>query len=232
MLILFPGLYVISAALFSVSLCLLIVSDLCKKEGDDVKSKPQGYLREGSKQHRKWRRRKRTRRRLDSSPLLRDTTSSSQDSESSDSNSSDPGDFIEIDEGEQKEAQKALESAGRQGQVRGAGRMGCKVEQGAQRVLRTAERQQQAQAVTRPSSSTPPKQVGRTGRGPVRRAYGSMDTISGGGAVAAAVLNPKRCMSDLEPAGPAPVIGSVSEWSTVSPSVEEKRWLAESQEGI
>ena len=58
MLILFPGLYVVSATLFSVSLLLLIARDQCHQE-DDVKSKSPGHARQTSRDRQRKRRRRR-----------------------------------------------------------------------------------------------------------------------------------------------------------------------------
>ena len=256
MLILFPGLYVVSAALFSVSLCLLMAGDLCKKRRDEVKLKSPGQIKEASRQ----RRRRRVQARLsENSPLLqevRDKNSSVQGRESGSSNS-DSDDFIEIDEREQIEAQRALESGaaassaggsqkrpiithpyrGAQGQGVGRGRgygavstAGVRVGRGRGRgygavstgVGRGRGRGRGYRAVTTGAG------MGRgNGHGDestagvgVGRGYGAVSTGAG-------VANEQQRMS-----APAPVIGSVSEWSVLSPSVEEKHWMAEMHEGI
>ena len=99
MLILFPGLYVLSAVLFSVSLTILIVSELCRKR-NEVKSKSTKHMSSAAKR-RKERRRRRQRRRLsrpasEGSPLLQEEPEGAAQSESeSDSGSED---FVEIDD--------------------------------------------------------------------------------------------------------------------------------------
>lgn len=198
MLILFPGLYVISATLFCVSLGLMIAGDMCKQHGDIVKSKPPQHAQQTSRTHRK---RRRKGHKSEARPLLRDMTGrhpSTQESESSNSEDSDCGDFLEIDEREQKEAQEAVDSpaaasGGRQRPiaiVSGGGGGG-----GASNVVSPQRR---------------PRVLGRAANRGRVRGYGTVSDV-----------------------GPAPVVGSVSEWSVASLTVKnEKRWLAESQEGI
>ena len=121
MLILFPGLYVISATLFCVSLCLMIAGDMSKQCGDIVKSKSPQHAQQTSRKPRR-KRRKGEVKSPEGRPLLRDMTGRNVgvvESGSSDSEGSDCGDFLEIDEREQKEAQEAVDSptasSGRQG---------------------------------------------------------------------------------------------------------------------
>lgn len=191
MLILFPGLYVISAFLFSISLLLLILGDFCKKS-EEVKVKTPGQVKEASRQRRRRRRRRRTQARLtESSPLVEERNYGIQGPES-DSSDSISDDFVEIDEREQSEAQAALESAAAVGGASGGRR--------------------QRSILSRHSR-------GDRDRGEDRgRGYGAVD-ITGVGA-------------SRHAAEPAPVIGSISEWSVCPSTAEEKRWLAESQEGI
>ena len=230
MLILFPGLYVISATLFSLSLGLLIVRDLCQKS-DGVKLKSPGHAQQASRQRSK--RRKAHSRLKETSPLLREKNPNLQgDSDSCSSDTSDCGMFEEIDEREQKEAQKAVrisqdnhprpiivaaslndrEEVGERGWAAGGAsnvdfRGGASVSVMSESPGR--ERAQRRGKVER----------GRRGRG---RGYGAVNIPSG---------SPRgvRCVSEKQP---APVVGSVSEWSMLSPSKEEKQWLAESHGGI
>lgn len=182
MLILFPGLYVISATLFSVSLCLLIAGGMCRKDSEVVKSKSPRHAQQAARKQRKKRRNRG--RQSEGRPLLQDVTGrnlSVQDSESSSgSDDSDCGDFLEIDEREAQETQDAV-----------------------------APHDQGSVATGASNVVSPQRRRGYTGRGV--RGYGAIQSVSG--------------------AEPAPVVGSVSEWSMASPSVGEKRWLAESQEG-
>ena len=184
MLVLFPGLYVISAALFCVSLALLIASDSCK---DRVKSKPPARVKEASRQ----RRRRRVQGRiLESSPLLEEATDRNYSVQGSESDS-DLDDFVEVDERQQREAQEALESA----------------------TAAVSGGDQQRPIMIHPSTVDNDGE-GAKGRGRGRgrgRGYGAVET---------------------RVAGPAPVTGSVSEWSVLPLSAEKKCWLAESQEGI
>ena len=212
MLVLFPGLYVVSAALFSVSLFLLIVRDMCReKQGGEVKLKSPRRARQASRERRRRRRKMHSRsRHSERSPLLQDDTDRRNygvqrgPDSSSGSSASDCGDFEEIDEREQDEAKKALSAspssnpmsaavAGPGGEGRGA--------------------------------------VGREGTGRGRgRGYGSLDS---GGSASVDVLNARGSGGGVSGQGPAPVVGSVSNWSMLSPSTDEdKRWLAVSQEGI
>lgn len=112
MLILFPGLYVIAAALFSVSLFILIVSDMSKKHRDSVKLKSPGHVREASRQRQR-RRKAHNMRQSERSALLGDETnqrgSYGIQRESESSSDSDCGDFEEVDDDrEQNETQKAV----------------------------------------------------------------------------------------------------------------------------
>ena len=220
MLILFPGLYAISATLFSVSLCLLIARDLCQKR-DDVKLKSPGHVRQASRDRR---RRKGKERLFEKTPLLSEKDPSLQgDSDSSDT--SDCGIFEEIDEREQKEAQKAVsvsaDNHGRPVVVAASVNDRDDTKEGGWEDGRVPARGGASVSVM----SAPPRvqrrgrvERGRRGRG---RGYGAVDIPS----PASGVL----CVSDKQP---APVVGSISEWSMLFPSEEEKRWLAESQEGI
>lgn len=190
MLILFPGLYVISAFLFSVSLLLLIVGEFCKKS-EDVKVKTPGQVKEASRERRRRRRRRTQAKLTESSPLIEERNYGIQGPES-DSSDSISDDFVEIDERDQGEAQAALESAAAVGGASGGRR---------QRPIHS-----------RHSRGDRDRGEGR-GRG-----YGAVD-ITGVG-------------TSRRAAEPAPVVGSISEWSVCPSTAEEKRWLAESQEGI
>lgn len=189
MLILFPGLYVISAFLFCVSLFLLIVGEFCGRS-EEVKVKSPGQVKEASRQRRRRRRRRTQAKLTESSPLIEERNYGIQGPES-DSSDSVSDDFVEVDERDQCEAQAALES----GAVGGAS--------GGSR---------QRPILSRHSRGDHDRGGGRGSR------YGAVD-ITGAGA-------------SRHAAEPAPVIGSISEWSVCPSTAEEKRWLAESQEGI
>lgn len=208
MLILFPGLYVVSAALFSVCLFLLIAGDICKKRRENlVKSKSPGQVKEASRQ----RRRRRVQARLsEASPLLQevggDKNGSVQGRDYDTSSNSDSDDFIEIDEREQNEAQRALESAAAASSAGGAQR---------RPIIIHPSRGRQGQGVGRGRA------YGAVGVGRAMergRGYGALDT--------------SESVESEQRREPAPVVGSVSEWSVLSPSLEETHWLAEMQEGI
>ena len=147
----------------------------------------------------------------EASPLLQevgDRNGRVQDRESHSSSNSDSDDFVEIDEREQSEVQRAmaLEAAGSS-----AG--------GAQRrpIIIHPSRGARGQGVGRGRG------YGAVGTGATverGRVYGALDTGAGVG-------TDQRRVTE-----PAPVVGSVSEWSVLSPSLEETHWLAEMQEGI
>ena len=227
MLILFPGLYVISATLFSVSLCLLIARDLCQKR-DDVKLKSPRHVRQASRERK---RRKGKERLFEKTPLLSEKDPSLQgDSDSSDS--SDCGIFEEIDEREQKEAQKAVsfsaDSHGRPVVVAASVNDRDDTREGGWEKARVPGVVPARGGASVSVMSAPPRvqkrgRVERGRRGRVR-GYGAVDVPSNSSSASGAL-----CVSDKQP---APVVGSISEWSMMSPSEEEKRWLAESQEGI
>ena len=90
MLILFPGLYVLSAILFSLSLAILMFSDFCQ-ERNGVKSKPLAVVNTTRKRRQ---RRQRRRSGREERPLLQELSSGAAPSDS-DSGSDD---FIEVDE--------------------------------------------------------------------------------------------------------------------------------------
>ena len=227
MLILFPGLYVISAALFSVSLCLLLARDLCQNR-DGVKLKSPGHLRQVSRE--KKRRRKAHRGLSEKSPLLSEKDPSLQESDSGSSDTSDCGIFEEIDEREQKEAQKAVSVSPdrRQLPIVVAASVNDRedMREGGQEAGGDVYSVDSRGGASVSVMSQPPR-VQRRGRiesGRRGRGYGAVDIPPPG-----SPPRPVRCVGDKQP---APVVGSISEWSMLSPSEEEKRWLAESQEGI
>ena len=228
MLILFPGLYVISATLFSVSLLLLVSRDLCwkHKDNDEVKSKSPNHARETSRERK---RRRRAQAKLsEASPLLQEDKNAS-DKDSTDSYSSD---YEETDEREQNEAGKAMicppDSRGSRSVI-----VSVSVND------RNGDERGWSTRANRDTTGVVDTQVGASvsvmarplrgvsaaeGRGPAGRAR-----RDGYGAVSATPVATERHSHSR---GPAPVVGSVSEWSVTSPSEEEKRWLAETQEGI
>lgn len=228
MLILFPGLYVISAVLFSLSLCLLLLRDLChKKDSNNVKLKSPGHVQQAAKQ------RRRRRKAQENSPLLQEK----EDSESSDnSDPSDCGIFEEIDEREQLEAQQAViigtkgckrpiviaasvnDQVGDVGGPEEEGRGGGD-EAGTNRDPRGGA---SVSVMSRPATREETERRKISGR---RGRYGA---VEGASSRREDGVQHHRTVHQ-----PAPVVGSVSEWSVLSPSSEEeKRWLAESQEGI
>lgn len=184
MLILFPGLYIISALLFCVSLSLLVIGELCKKS-EQVKAKSPGQAKEASRQRR--RRRRMQAKLSESSPLLQERNYSVQGPES-DSSYSDSDDFVEVDERDLSEAQAGLESTAAMAGAAGGSR---------QRPIITHH------------SRDDHDRGGARGRG-----YGAVEHTGA--------------------KHPAPVIGSISEWSvqTPDPTTEGNKWLAESQEEI
>ena len=196
MLILFPGLYVISAGLFCVSLSLLIARDFCRKR-DKVTSKSPGHVGGASRQRRRKRRRRRGGK-SEASRLVQEDSDKELNIQGSDSDSdnSNSDDFVEIDEAEQNEAREALAAVAEATSPGG---------------LRPI--------IIHPSMVSHGRDRGVRGRG---ASYGAVDMVGGGGG------RPERGRRTR----PASVIGSISNWSVLSPTVEERHWLAESQEGI
>ena len=234
MLILFPGLYVVSATLFSVSLLLLIARDQCH-QADDVKSKSPSHARQTSRdrQRRRRRRRKRVQGKLsEASPLLREEKD--LDSDSTESYGSDCGDFEEIDEREEEnEAQRGVVSCSPGNRPRPivVAASVNDTEDVGDRGLLTPEGRECHTVDPRGGASvsvmSQPIRVGASGKGREVAGRGRRGRGSYG-----AVEAPPRTAKSYSDRGPAPVVGSVSEWSMLSPSEEEKRWLAETQEGI
>jgi hypothetical protein len=176
-------------------------------------------------------RRKGKERLFEKTPLLSEKDPSLQgDSDSSDS--SDCGIFEEIDEREQKEAQKAVsfsaDSHGRPVVVAASVNDRDDTREGGWEKARVPGVVPARGGASVSVMSAPPRvqkrgRVERGRRGRVR-GYGAVDVPSNSSSASGAL-----CVSDKQP---APVVGSISEWSMMSPSEEEKRWLAESQEGI